>query len=542
MTELQSGAAETDVARNEYRDGQVLSAAALRRDTRYFLARERQHASLAHMPGVLVGLDLKVDKETGYTLVEKGAAIDGQGRLILVPARHQIDTSFVQPPDRPSGFMLVELHYRHSGPEDEPDDPCATTDVGVVRETFEIKLTEPPLNETAPAAYIVSEPPSDDPELRAPVPLGMVEWNTDEQMFLGVSEKWRLRAGVKANTMLDPDDKARFTLATPDNRAKLEARAADGTYHDQLSVAQYDGTVWMRRASLGPGGAELRRSESAQEASDPTFAIFLDESVTGAEFGRQPPDEDTGESELAGNEYFSGDLEMRVSFERDGTGKGRRRLVIGHVGTATDPQGDTFRPSLVVYDRPSEGVVHESFASTVEVWGDLVVHGTTWLKNASKLTEGLAEEKDQLDLILRQIAGPLGELLRAWLESDPDWLKSIAGKVADELSPADYQNIASNVITNPTFVGAVNNEIDSRAASGTWLRTLASNLASDPTAMGAIVGGLLTAPNLDQVGPTLAAIIGANPAVGRGLCGAIAEAFAAGDPADIAQIKAVLGV
>ena len=86
MTKLQSEAAEP-VTRNEYRDGQVLSAEALRRDARYFLARERQHAALAHTPGVLVGLDLKVDEETGYTFVEKGAAIDGQGRLILVPAR-----------------------------------------------------------------------------------------------------------------------------------------------------------------------------------------------------------------------------------------------------------------------------------------------------------------------------------------------------------------------------------------------------------------------------------------------------------------------
>src|SRR5688572_19990629 len=109
----------TPVARNRYSEGQILHARDLERESDYFMVRDRQHNALAHGKGILHGLEvvafkrgteeavsdeeLELGKEEDLDIfINSGVAIDGLGRLLIVPKREQltIDSALLPGPLR----------------------------------------------------------------------------------------------------------------------------------------------------------------------------------------------------------------------------------------------------------------------------------------------------------------------------------------------------------------------------------------------------------------------------------------------------------
>jgi hypothetical protein len=158
---------------------------------------------------------------------------------------------------------------------------------------------------------------------------------------------------------------------------------------------------------------------------------------------------------------------MRVLFERSDVPVGRRRVVIGHVVRDGGPA--SFRPAVIVYDRPPES--ENRGASTVEIWGDLFVRGTAYLTGAQRVEPGGTPEtgiKDSLDLLLRQLAGPMADALRAFLLGDPDWLDDLAGVVAKRAK--FLQEIVDKVTA----------ELTTGAALDTFAAAVVDRITADP--------------------------------------------------------------
>ena len=88
--------------RTEYRDGGVLSAAALTGDSASIVAARENHQATAHTGGIVAGLVVR--RENGVLTVSPGAAIDSQGRMLLMAAS-------CVPKDQPAVDCEVWLRY-----------------------------------------------------------------------------------------------------------------------------------------------------------------------------------------------------------------------------------------------------------------------------------------------------------------------------------------------------------------------------------------------------------------------------------------------
>jgi hypothetical protein len=480
--------AQAALARNDYREGQILRARDLERESGYFLARDRQHAALAHIPGILHGLRLNVFERGTETVVtekilaekgsmpldlfvESGVAVDAHGRLVGLARREQVRTDLATTPSvLPAGRYRIVLLYERvadGAGNGESADPCAEITAGTgggrtVRERGIIRLRD--ADEELPAAPTpgaLVDGPSDRTEDEAPVVLGTVLWN-GQDAFVGFSVVERRYAGVTAQEVATPDEQARIDL----NRGLAvhltapPARPEDTPrMHDVLRVDP-EGRLWIRAGvDAGPDGVRLRRDRASQEES--AWRMHLHASAPGASFGKDPADKAS-----VPPAYHPGDRELRIVFERAGDKLGRRRVVIGHV----NPQNADFQPALIVYDRhPGE---EKKGASTVEVWGDFYVRGTAHLSGVQRLSREGEDESEQLDLLLRQLAGPFAGAFRAFLTTDPDWLKQLAVAVAAHIpaSPAFITAVTTALVADAGFLANL-----AGAASGGVAASLAAN-------------------------------------------------------------------
>ncbi|HEX8674014.1 MAG TPA: hypothetical protein VF710_19100, partial [Longimicrobium sp.] len=161
--------ASAPLARNDYREGQVLRARDLERESGYFLARDRQHAALAHIPGILRGLRLEafergtenpvapqnVTGEDALDLfLQAGVAVDGYGRLVGVPRREQLGTELATSPAllREGRYRLELLYDRvvDGGGSRNASSPYGCAGVagagqggsGTVRERYRLRLAD----------------------------------------------------------------------------------------------------------------------------------------------------------------------------------------------------------------------------------------------------------------------------------------------------------------------------------------------------------------------------------------------------------------
>jgi hypothetical protein len=105
------------LVRNNYWHGKLMGVQEFQREQRYLLALQRTISRLAIGSGVLCGLRVAQAGPTGLR-VESGAAVDGEGRLILVQTPVDIDdiTRWLCPvptsgkPD-PGSYQLCLLHH-----------------------------------------------------------------------------------------------------------------------------------------------------------------------------------------------------------------------------------------------------------------------------------------------------------------------------------------------------------------------------------------------------------------------------------------------
>lgn len=431
---LEGNGAGTELERNAYKDGQVLSAEALRRESEYFLARDRQHAVLAHSPGILSGLRLKQEGEE--IVVTRGAAVDRHGRLILVPLNEAITIDLAR--SLPSGIYAVELLYQRLMAEGENGGACSIDRPVSIREGYRLQLGD--ADEPLPRLETKLDVPPDDPESEAPVTIGTIEWRDDTRMFASPLPQGRVYAGVIAESIAAGSDLATLELRDENDRTVLRTAprreiSASGDSSDDVEsssveeleerlVLDPDGWVKVEGpVKVGSGGVELTGHGSTWTAS-----------LVASEDSGSTTFDDTVD------EYKTGEVELRVVIPSLGSTVGRRRIVFGYDRT------DGFKPAIVIYDRPGSELAGE-FA-TVEIWGDLHVRGTAWLTRAVKETRS-PSSVDDLDLILSQIFGPLGTAMRAWLGSDEEWLGTIASKVLEQLGAADVTQKLIKDLTDP---------------------------------------------------------------------------------------------
>jgi len=476
----------SSLARNQYQEGQILRARDLERESDYFLARDRQHNALAHGPGILVGLQLvayKAGTETPVTqeqlfnappqaldlAVTAGAAIDYAGRLIIVPKRVPVRLDLAREPSvLDAGTYRLELLYRHAdvvkGPRGSECDQPRTR--GVLEEGYQLRLIEFDPDEEKPQLNVgtVLDGPVDDPAVLAPITLGLIQWNGTA--YDGYSAVLRTLAPVTAQRMHAPDDRAEVELRDVNDRfavrfAKMPSAGSEdpftpGPLLNRLTVDE-EGATWVRAdVSVGPQGVGFRTTPDTTTPSELRIGVM--ETLPGATFRKKPD----GVTLLGPDEYEAGARELRVVFQREaGTddGTGRNRLVIGMV----DPAG-TFEPALVVYDHPP-GETQRGFG-IVEICGDLYVRGTTYVHSVHKYPED-ADQNEQLDFILRQLAGPLAGVFRAFLSSDPTWLQQFAGVMGQQVAStaAVRATFVSALIADPGFVNAVTNAAVAQAVA-----------------------------------------------------------------------------
>lgn len=489
MTQSTNGRTRTEpVVRNDYREGQILRARDLERESDYFLVRYRQHNALAHGPGILLGLGpvafkrgteeavteetLAADGPTPLDLaITAGAAIDWLGRFIIVPKREPVDLELATTPAvlDPGTYRLELLYERASASRSRRHGASVCDDAGeaggVVRESFSLRLVEHDPDAETPDLELgsVLDGPTDDPAAIAPVTLGLVEW--DGSNYVGYSGTGRVYAPVTGHRLVAPDRRAELELRDGNGRfvvrmAEMPEADAEDPFtplapEDRFRV-DGEGAVWVRaEVSVGPDGVRFRQEADSTEES--RWRACTVTSQPGAAFGM---DDQPQPQKLQGDAYVAGARELRVLFERDGTNQGRQRVVIGTV----DDTGGDFKPALVVYDRPPSSTGQGS--ATVEVWGDLYVRGTAWLNAAARRPPQPGAVEDELDFILRQLAGPLAGVFRSFLLSDPDWLNDLATVIADRIqAPSSgmtsvFVNALKNAVANvlkadASFVSAI---------------------------------------------------------------------------------------
>jgi hypothetical protein len=124
-----------ELRRNRYYEGTLLTAADFTREQEYWLARERQLNSRVFGHGVVSGLGVTALRsgDTPGLRISPGLAIDGWGRLVVVPEEHEIVPVALtdkrgRPVERRKGTLprrfVVSLCYRElrADPVVGPDD------------------------------------------------------------------------------------------------------------------------------------------------------------------------------------------------------------------------------------------------------------------------------------------------------------------------------------------------------------------------------------------------------------------------------------
>jgi hypothetical protein len=378
--------------------------------------------------------------------ITRGAAIDSGGRLIIVPKRVPVRLDLASVPSvLDAGMYRLELLYQaeESGRGGRNGSSCEADLPGVLEEGYRLRLTEYDPSDPLPELDLgaVLDGPVDDPRVPAPIVLGLVEWSGTA--YDGYSTGIRRYASVRAQRVRAPDDRSEVELRDRNNRFTVRFAAPPGAdpftpgeMEDRFRI-ESDGDVWVpTEISVGLDGVQFRREGDPNNPENSNWRIHTTTSEPGANFGF-----DSKGDPLAANKYAEGSRELRVLFQREGGNTGRNRVVIGHVGdNATD-----FKPALVVYDLPRQG--EGTGDATVEVWGDLYVHGTAVLNAVARRPKVPATGVDDLNLLLRQLAGPYAAAFRVFLTSDPVWLKEFGDVVADQ--------IASDAATRTTVVNAI---------------------------------------------------------------------------------------
>jgi hypothetical protein len=221
-----------------------------------------------------------------------------------------------------------------------------------------------------------------------------------------------------------------------------------------------DGSVWVpAEVGVGPEGLRFRIDNDPTAPEDSKWRALTAVRTPGADFGMN--DATPQPARLTGEEYTSGPRELQILFQREGSNLGRHRVVIGHV----DDLGGDFKPALVVYDRPPGA--GGTGSATVEVWGDLYVRGTAFMYAAARRPPTSGPGLDEMDVLLRQLAGPFAGAFRVFLTSDLTWLAEFATAIAKEVAKAGQvrTDFVNAIVADQGFIDAVTNAVIPQAVA-----------------------------------------------------------------------------
>lgn len=137
--------------RPRYFDGRLLTAGDLGREQEYQRSARRRLSLLALGSGVVDGLSISVDADTGSVNVSPGIAIDKFGREVIVPEPVELCRD---PSGRGDAFVV--LSYAEEMIEPTPSTSNTEgVEYGAVRETYRLELSDTPPAPDDPSGAVV---------------------------------------------------------------------------------------------------------------------------------------------------------------------------------------------------------------------------------------------------------------------------------------------------------------------------------------------------------------------------------------------------
>lgn len=283
--------AAAEPVRVEWYEGQILHRDDFADETAYHRERQRRHLALVHRWGIFAGLELS-DGGNDRLIVTPGAAVDGYGRELVLPAPLPIGTQpFVDRDADVLDFWLVwrEVEAAATG------SAAATGRRWIERPAPYVTLPDPArADRRAPP-----EVPDDDLELGPlagpapaaklwPVFLGQVTCDrTQDPPVCTIDSRGRVYAGVTAESIEAPSGTALLELGRSGDAAPRLALFLDGVTEPQLSVmadgaARLAGELAVEGDVVIREGA-LRMTPSPSHAPDPwTVSVVEVPSSDGA--------------------------------------------------------------------------------------------------------------------------------------------------------------------------------------------------------------------------------------------------------------------
>jgi hypothetical protein len=149
--------------RNRFFAGRLLSADDFAAETEYFRERLRRHNRALHGWGVVEGLEVSLDEDTGTLVISPGVAIDRNGEELIVECALQAPA----PPPAAAARAVVELVFA-----ERPFAPVLVGDgqeFTRIREGVEVCISEQPGHGVAIARLVWTGAGwSVDPDVAAP--------------------------------------------------------------------------------------------------------------------------------------------------------------------------------------------------------------------------------------------------------------------------------------------------------------------------------------------------------------------------------------
>jgi hypothetical protein len=227
----------SDIARVRYYTRQFLRTADFVDEQAYHVAMQRRHNLAGHTWGIIRGLDVEQDKDARLA-VSAGAAIDGYGRYVILPAPQSIEQGEFD--QRGSEVLDVWLVYSQQDGAPAPDGyldcglpadsaPGRTQEFGkvIVRPPNPRLVRDPVLGTPAhrqpdavPESDLDFAPfrvPPDDPAQSWPIFLGQIQRNKGGQVPYTIDPTGRPYAGLVGEQIKAPSGLAWVQVGTAED-------------------------------------------------------------------------------------------------------------------------------------------------------------------------------------------------------------------------------------------------------------------------------------------------------------------------------------
>ncbi|MGK2855669.1 MAG: hypothetical protein ACSLFQ_00540 [Thermoanaerobaculia bacterium] len=373
-----------NAARVHYFDRQFLRVEEFRDEQLYQLSLRRRHNNTQHTWGIVAGLLVQVDAESGSPVVRQGFAVDGYGRSLHLDADYHVAPQSFD--DLGTDRLDLWLVYRRRDDQAGPNGygGCGSTDGAPPyrsTERPEVLVEAPRSNNVdarrppgvpADALDAILPPLSDDPADPWRVYLGRIIRQPDGSISVDLSR--RPYAGAVAEAVDHPGNAARIEIGrqVPE---KHERRVGDRVYeYDNANAKPFAVYVPEDVAPAQDGPVEL--APRLEVRADGIIGLrgkteihgnlrlaggaiqFVDSVLLTQESAPESPSMYRLKQDAGGDE-------LRIDLGK--AAPGTRRFVIGF----SSPDGK-FTPVVTISEEESEGA-HQC---VVRIDGDLEVEGS----------------------------------------------------------------------------------------------------------------------------------------------------------------------